>query len=380
LLDLVRGRGVVFGTRQVLMVVAGGWLMTMGLATGWPRAQRLLTRLSALAFATYVSLVVLEVLLAVLGPARATIDPVPALGGMSMEDPVVGYRHAPGWRGTYDDGVVQAEYVMNARGDRDDDAPVATATRRVLLLGDSFTFGQALPRAATIEARIEARGEGDVDAYNLGIPGYAAVHSRRRFEQSDWWRGDDVVYLYYRNDIQPGVTDLDYMRVLDGHAVPRRGPDGVEYTQQQLVTELEAALAVDPTRARWDIGSRLALSNLRTLVRALLDSELRLTSMPSESVQPALVDELVEHLQAIEAQATSRGARFHFVMLPTAPEAGERTWSKGSTLVIERARAAGLEPITDLLERLDAEAYLQHDGHFAPGGADQAAALILERL
>ncbi len=309
---------------------------------------------------------------------RVSAMPLAGFQGRTIEDPIVGFRSAPSWVGVHDDGIVYVEYHHNSRGDRDDEAPVAGATRRVLLPGDSFTYGQALPIEATIQARIEARSAGSVDAYSLGVSGFAAIHSLRRFEQSEWWRSDDVVYLFFNNDVHTASRQWDYMRVQDGYSVARRCPDGTPYTDEESARQLRAALAADPAGLRAKFDAWLGLARMRRMVVAMLDREIRLTGMPTSAIDPAVTDEAVRDALAMRAHAESIGARFHLVVLPAPMEGGVREWSLATGTFVTKARAAGLEPVENLLQQVEPADYVAHDGHFSASGADKAAQLVLE--
>jgi hypothetical protein len=371
--DPLRGRPMELGAVQLVFIAVGGLLAAVMLGGARPFVRRGLLA----AAATYGTLVGLELLLGLLEPSRITKNPLAGLRGMSIEDPAVGYRLDPSWHGHYDDGVVQAEYRTNARGDRDDEAPLATASRRVLLLGDSFAFGQGLPRADTIEARIEAASGGDVDAYTLGVPGYSTVHVLRRFEQSTWWRGQDVVYLFFGDDVHPAQHALDYMRVVDGHVVQRRRADGREYAQAELDERLARALADDPEGLTAQLGERLGLERLRGRLASSCDSELRLTGLPIDELDRGIVEQAVAHVQSMARLAAERGARFHVVIIPTKGELTERTFSQGTVAFIAAARAAAIDPDEGLLAALEQDDYFAHDGHFAAAGSEVVAARVL---
>jgi len=376
LADPLRGRPLELGAVQLAAIAVGGLLVVLALGGARPLVRRGLLA----AAVSYGTLVVLELLLGLLEPPRGTKNPLAGLRGMTIEDPAVGYRLTPSWHGHYDDGVVEADYQTSPRGDRDDEAPLATARRRVLLLGDSFAFGQGLPRSHTIEARIEAASAGDVEAYTLGVPGYSTVHVLRRFEQSAWWRGQDVVYLFFADDVHPGQHELDYMRVVDGYVVRRRRADGSEYSQAELDERLQRALAVDPQQLATRFGARLGLERLRGRWASAWDSELRRTSLPSDALDLRIVEQGVAHVQTMARLAAERGARFHVVIIPAKGELGERAFSRGTEAFIAGVRAAGIELDDGLLEALELGDYFPHDGHFAAGGSEVAAARVLEIL
>jgi len=377
LVDPLRGRPIHLGAARTIVVLVGLFTIVLALAAGRPKLRRATVALLALSTIGYACLLALEGVLALVAPPAATKLALQGFQGRTMEDPVVGFRSTPSWVGTHDDGIVHVEYRHNSRGDRDDESPVAGATRRVLLLGDSFTYGQALPIEATIQARIEARSSGSVDAYSLGASGYAAIHSLRRFEQSDWWRGDDVVYLFFNNDVHTASREWDYMRVQDGYSVGRRRPDGTPFTDEEAARQLRAALEADPSGFRAKVDAWLGLARLRRMMVAMLDREIRLTGVPTSAIDPAVADEAVRDALAMRAHAESIGARFHLVVLPAPMEGGVREWSLATGTFVTKARAAGLEPAEDLLQQVEPADYVAHDGHFSASGADKTAQLVL---
>jgi hypothetical protein len=377
LVDPLRGRPIQLGSIRVLVVLVGSFTIVLALAAGRPKLRRSTVALLALSTIGYACLLALEGVLALVAPPTATKPPLAGFRGRTIEDPVVGFRSAPSWVGIHDDGIVNVEYRHNSRGDRDDETPVAGATRRVLLLGDSYTYGQALPIEDTIQARIESRAGGSVDAYSLGVSGYATVHARRRFEQSDWWRGDDVVYLFFNNDVHTPSHEWDYIRVQDGYAVARRHADGTPYSEEESARQLRAALDADPAGFRAKLDGWLGLTRLRRTVVALVDREVRLTGVPASAIDPAVIDEAVRDALAMRTHAESIGARFHLVVLPAPMEGAAREWSHATGSFVTAARAAGLAPIEDLLHEVEAADYVAHDGHFGPSGADKTAQLVL---
>lgn len=343
LIDPLRGRPILIGPVRVAVIIVGVLMVVLALAARRPRLRRATVAFIALGSVGYGSLLIVELVLAILSPPQATRMPLAGLRWRVMEDPQVGFRSTPGWSGVHDDGIVRAEYHHNSRGDRDDDEPVAGATRRILLLGDSFTYGQTLTREETIERRIEARAP--FDAYNLGVSGYAAIHSLRRFEQSDWWRGDDVIYLFFNNDIHSGSREWDYVRVYDGYAVNRRNSDGTALTDEQLETQRLRSIGANPNTLTAKLSGWLALSRLRKTAVSLFDRELRLTGMPTSALDPIVVDEAVRDTLAMRAHAEELGAKFHLIVLPAPIEGGEQTWSQGTGSFITGRSRGG--PRTD---------------------------------
>jgi lysophospholipase L1-like esterase len=103
-------------------------------------------------------------------------------------------------------------YRTNAHGLRDRDRPVkAPGTTRVLVMGDSYTWGyavaeeEAYPQAA--ERLLQARGRPDIEVVNGGIPDYNTRQERQLLEQLlPIYRPDAVFLGYVVNDAEPSTA------------------------------------------------------------------------------------------------------------------------------------------------------------------------------
>lgn len=83
--------------------------------------------------------------------------------------PVYGWRLRPDWRGQTRDGRTVR---LNSQGFRGPAAgPIASGRRRVLLLGDSLTFGTGVDDGETFAAEL-ARQEPALEPLNFGVSGY----------------------------------------------------------------------------------------------------------------------------------------------------------------------------------------------------------------
>lgn len=92
--------------------------------------------------------------------------------------------------------VLDYRVTMNARGDRStreyaDRAPAGT--RRVVVVGDSYTFGVGVDDDQTFCARLERKTGAEV--VNLGMPGYSVAQMHLRMVMDGLPRRPDVVVL-----------------------------------------------------------------------------------------------------------------------------------------------------------------------------------------
>jgi lysophospholipase L1-like esterase len=100
-------------------------------------------------------------------------------------------------------------YRTNAHGLRDRDRPgKLPGTKRVLVMGDSYTWGyavaeeEAYPQAA--ERLLEERGRPDIEVINGGIPDYNSRQERQLLAQlMPIYRPDAVFLAYVVNDAEP---------------------------------------------------------------------------------------------------------------------------------------------------------------------------------
>lgn len=133
----------------------------------------------------------------------------------SVEDSVLGLRYVPGavWRFSHPE--YRVEYAVNAHGFRDATTHPATkpaGTVRVLLLGDSFTFGQGVEYVETWPVRVERelarRGLAHVELVKAGMQGADTrselVLLRRLLPQ---YRPDVVVVGFLINDLYTNTPE-----------------------------------------------------------------------------------------------------------------------------------------------------------------------------
>lgn len=143
------------------------------------------------------------------------------MAALAPGSPLV-HRLSPGTRGFMDGPATNVvpkyfgpvTYTVNEDGFRG--RPVAipkpAGTRRVLFLGDSFTFGWGVNDDETFCVRLETLlNDSKTDAavwecVNLGASGYNTIQERILFEESvDRFNPDVVALVYYRNDTEPNL-------------------------------------------------------------------------------------------------------------------------------------------------------------------------------
>ncbi len=132
------------------------------------------------------------------------------------EDPEIGHEHRPGTAAH----LMGVDVSINATGQRDRafDSPKPEGTVRILMLGDSLTFGWGVPQEQTVAKRLEARlnaGDRSVryEVVNAGVGNYNAGMSSR------WMRARGMA-------LEPDFVVFNFS-FNDAEITPRRGGGGL---------------------------------------------------------------------------------------------------------------------------------------------------------
>ncbi|MGH7301298.1 MAG: SGNH/GDSL hydrolase family protein, partial [Candidatus Rokuibacteriota bacterium] len=154
--------------------------------------------------------------------------------GLWVSDPERAFRLAPGFRGAEVSHEFRVPIVINARGLRDRGiAPTRSpGTVRILVVGDSFTYGSGVTAEETYPKRLEwlfaERPGPRVEVINAGVPGYGTFHEAA-FLRAEGWRYEPdllVLQMFPDNDLDDNLEPLA-RGVVDGELRARApGPEG----------------------------------------------------------------------------------------------------------------------------------------------------------
>lgn len=123
-------------------------------------------------------------------------------------NPAIGHEHTPNTRAH----LMGSDVVISSQGLRDREfAPVPPPGRtRILMLGDSLTFGWGVPGERTFSKRLEdkLRAAGrDVEVINTGVGNYnTEMQVAYFFERGAKFQPHHVVLNYFINDAEPTPT------------------------------------------------------------------------------------------------------------------------------------------------------------------------------
>lgn len=346
-----------------LLLGAGAWLLVVARRT---RREARPIPAKAIAFACVAAAGVAALTLAAGEIAvRATLDPARALRGdawwerrwrlahgaglegesnratysFDQYDPDLGWRPRPSYRS---DSI--RTNALGIRADREYPRERDPLVPRIVLVGDSYTWGEGVPNEESFPAVLESLLPG-VEALNLGVHGYGTDQQLLYLRRFGFSLAPDLVILgFFDDDMSRNVlTFRDYAKprfvIEEGRLVETNVPvppaDSLRATRQRLPRSLLAALAREACERVLD----------RTVFR-----------LPSRS-EAWLVTRALLEAARWETEAT--GARFLLVTMPigptAAPHAAERlvtAWAESTGTEVANLREAFLRLPRDEQGRL----------------------------
>lgn len=119
------------------------------------------------------------------------------------DDPAIGHQHIPNSQAH----LMGVDVDINSDGLRDEPISLADEEFRVLMLGDSLTFGWGVPQAETVAARLEQSLEAQlsqsVDVINAGVGNYnTAMEVAWFFRDGLAFEPDAIVLNVFINDAE----------------------------------------------------------------------------------------------------------------------------------------------------------------------------------
>jgi hypothetical protein len=276
----------------------------------------------------------------------------------TVYDPHRGYRPAPGLRDVAPRGVPLSTNSRGMRGVREYLAPKPAGVHRIVVLGDSQTWGDSLPDDATWPSQLERMS--GIEVANLGVRGYA--HDQMYFALVDdgialqpdavilGFYGDDLV----RNDLTFFFYEKPRFSLLDG-----------QWRVENLPVPTPGQVL-----ARW-----FATPSLYSVPRALLEFY---RSPDGPHYDPSRGREI---LGRVRQTAENAGARFILVNLP------ELMNKEPDRFFREHCASTGAECVdtaplfrtaagTDDPARLSERYLLPHDPHFSAAGCTVIAEAV----
>jgi lysophospholipase L1-like esterase len=235
-------------------------------------------------------------------------------GRFVRRDPGLIWRLAPNARHVWTTDEFREERRTNSLGMRDDEVePRGAGERRILALGDSFTFGHGVAAEEAypeVLAALLSSGDRPVTVLNAGVPGYGIDQVLRalpeRLAQTD---PDLVLVGIHCSDVDEGwLWPLYALR--DGALAPLPAWRTGVWLQ---------GLVVDAT-PRWLRSSALFQQVARRLPAR--DPFFQRPSLGREELRAWARDKIVAELRAIAGAARARGAAVAAVLMPCKEDLG----------------------------------------------------------
>jgi SGNH hydrolase-like domain, acetyltransferase AlgX len=356
---------------------------------------------------------------------RREAQPLTTRGSIIRFDPRLGWAKPPLAQGWLHRPEYHVHLDVNAHGlrgpDRDYGKP--PGTRRILLLGDSFTEGFAVREEATVRAALEsllrASGCGTWEVINGGTMGYGTDQEYLFFqEEGRRYQPDIVLLMFFYNDLNGNLTTRGkpYFTVEDGRLVlqgsPVSAPPAGEWTRRPEPRQTKVRPCHGSMALRL-LSERTAQGNPRLhrfLARTGLVDAARAQELPADfwPFGPGHREEVAEMwrrtegiLAALRGDVEAAGARFAIFYIPDETEIddgvaelsrqrygmGPRWWRSGR--VFDRLHGISVERDMTLLDprqafldarRRGAQAYFPEDGHWNEDGHRMAAEVLARAL
>ncbi len=168
-----------------------------------PARRRIAARLAAVLFGLLLGLAGLEIALRLFYPPLS-------LERVRTPDPVLGWRLDPGGQVNRRRPEYTVSVTLNARGWRDVEHALAPppGAFRILVLGDSFMYGNGVNLEEVFSRRLEAAahaaGYPQVEVINLGVSGYGTLQQYLLLVEEGLRYDPDLVLLAFYAENDPG--------------------------------------------------------------------------------------------------------------------------------------------------------------------------------
>ena len=263
-------------------------------------------------------------------------------------------------------------------------APSAASSPTVIVLGDSFAFGQGLADDDTFAAIFCA--EAAIPCVNLGFPGTGTLRQmrilRRAFDRHPDWRPAEVK-LFVLAMSSSFMAGNDFWDVLAEAPLTSAGVSPPAADDASPAADDAPSKAERNSPVAWAVARRqwlLAHSNLLRLVYAQFGSSIRSwfsPSVPAAQLEGGIAA-MAGAFAGLRALSAERGFTLTVYVLHPVQDLLRGTWPETAAAV---QTAAGVLPVVDTAAALlddPAAYYFAYDGHLNPAGARRIAAFLLD--
>jgi hypothetical protein len=356
------------------------------------KIRRMLGNLGLIALSTYIGLIVVDLGLDIYLLKEGGGQPQ----GLYQVDKTRGYALSANFSGEVRKATL-TPVQTNAHGYRDIewkfDQPF-----RVLIVGDSFTFGSGMPIAQGFVTKAREKMKGDVAFYNAGVGGYGVAHVLETIrKECSAVTPRHIFYMYFMNDTRWDNMRADSTTVADGYLVSRFADQGRRRLSDE---EIAAALAESLNRPSWSLRRSLRLFSIRRFIserqihpRQVLErwfdvdgleapytSRYMATNIPSAypAENAPLAAGIISQMKNVAAEC---GANFTMIILPGYAEGYYGVIEPATARLMQALSGKGIE-ILDLRKNVAAGTVLSlvGDGHYNAQATDWTADWIKREL
>jgi hypothetical protein len=306
-------------------------------------------------------------------------------------DPLLGWRNRPDFSmvGKAPDSISgRVEYTHNSRGLRDEETPYQKpeGTYRILVLGDSFAYGDGVQQSETFSEILESllKKHGSFEVINTGVTGYGLTQETLYYETEGYkYEPDLVMLVFYHNDLTDLVKEKEppkpKFQLVDGqlvlHNVPYPHPSELEThdAEEEWLSAVGKGLA-----------KQLQFSETRALIEGALETQTPRCLKPFN--QPAYWEYAWQTVEAIfrrlSENVEEHGSRLVVVTTPPHKE-WMGCWTSPEAEVMDYICAHRSIPHIDLLAGFSqggTRPYFRRDLHWNAEGHRLAAHIIYDQL
>lgn len=313
---------------------------------------------------TVMAVLVIEVGVRIAGRGRPDLPAESAVDTFLTcdHDPLLGWIFPPDTSGSYPSGIYVTPVTTNSLGIRSGWIDAAdSSTVRILVLGDSYAFGWAVPEEDAFPGMLELAleelyPERRIDIINAAVPGYGLYQQKVMYERIRRAVRVDAVISTFSLANDP-IDDLRIARYLPGRLH--------EYSAEYR-----------------DPGSFLSRVTRASRLLTLLDQRTRAIQLSLINISPAALKASKRSLEGLMASCGDGGSDLLIAIVPRHSEISGSGGLKRSiarwmmrrpqNMVTAAARGHGVTVIDlhEVLSRVEEDegAYLAGDVHWSPAG------------
>jgi lysophospholipase L1-like esterase len=287
--------------------------------------------------------------------------------------PEIGYELIPGVAGT---GSFGEAIIINSHGLRDVERPweKPPGVKRVLVLGDSFTFGMKVEASSNypkaLEALLnEASGKWRYDIINAGVVAYSLCQERKWLEIKGWRYEPDLVVVGFFGDDPHCQGEVSGRRFAEQKAYRTFTRVSVLYNFLKNSYNILSSKYLERLRPAWTGGIES---------RALYLQRNKFTNISEKEWAGVAGD-----LEYIEKEVGLRGAKLLVVVIPDVGQLGSPELQSPNRKLLDICESSDLACIdtTPLIEEAaqPLSLYLYPlDAHLSPAGHRLVARAIAD--